>query len=323
MLTADQIAAVGNKVFKTVDIDGLGQKFHGKVRDYYSHNGKRILVTTDRISAFDKVLGYIPYKGQVLNQLSAFWFEKTKHIIGNHIIDIPHPNVSIVKEVKPYPVEMVVRGYISGVTKTSLWYAYSQGERNIYGIRMPDGLSKNEKLPKPVITPTTKAEYGGHDEKLTHDEIINRKLLGEKLLEHLEEASIALYMKGAEICRKQGLILVDTKYEFGEYEGHSVLIDEIHTPDSSRFWKEANYEQKFSQGEEPENFDKEFFRIWYVQKGYRGDGEPPDMPQELQVKTADRYIKIYEMITGKQFTPGSYPLERSVIMSVKKYFHLH
>jgi len=312
------IISARNKLLKTADVPFLGQKFQGKVRDFYKSGDKRILITTDRISAFDRVLGYIPYKGQVLNQLSAFWFAKTKDIVTNHIISIPHPNVAIVLDAKPYPVEMVIRGFISGVTKTSLWKAYERGERIIYGIKFPEGLRKNQKLPKPVITPTTKAEGGAHDEKLTREQILGRKLIPKKVYLQMEKLALALYERGNRICQKRGLILVDTKYEFADYKGKLILIDEIHTPDSSRFWKAKNYLERFREGLEPENFDKEFFRLWYAEQNYQGDGEPPKMPVDLQIKTAIRYIRIYEMITGKKFNPMSYPLEGGIIKALKK-----
>lgn len=322
MITLSKLKSIRNKVLKTVDIPTLGKKYQGKVRDYYKVDGKRILITTDRISAFDKVLGYIPYKGQVLNELSAFWFEKTKEIIANHLLSVPHPNVSIVRDAKPYPVEMVVRGFISGVTKTSLWKAYESGERVIYGIRFPDGLVKNQRLRTPVITPTTKAEGVAHDEKLIRGEIVKRKLIPAKIYRQMEEAALNLYEAGNKICQNRGLILVDTKYEFADYKGKLILIDEIHTPDSSRFWRAENYEGSFKNGLEPENFDKEFFRLWYAKRGYRGDGEPPQMPIDLQIKTAIRYIRIYELITGNKFKPEKYPLEQKIIKAIRNYLKL-
>lgn len=306
-------------LLKSTNFSSLGKKYEGKVRDCYIKDGVRRLITTDRISAFDRVLGYIPFKGQVLNQLSAFWFSKTSDIVDNHLISIPHPNVAIVKDAKPYPVEMVVRGYITGVTTTSIWYSYEKGERVIYGIKFPDGLRKNQKLKTPIITPTTKAEHGLHDERLTHDEILKRKLISPSVLKQMEEAALALYERGNKICNKRGLILVDTKYEFGEYKGKLVLIDEIHTPDSSRYWKAENYRQRFEKGLEPENFDKEFFRIWYTAQNYRGDGQPPKMTVDLQIKTAIRYIKIFEMITGKKFKPERYPLEKKIEKILRSY----
>lgn len=311
-----------NKLLKTVDLKDFGKKYQGKVRDYYLFKGERILITTDRISAFDRVLGYIPYKGQVLNQLSAFWFEKTKDIVDNHLIDVPQPNMTIAKEAKPYPVEMVVRGYITGVTSTSLWRSYEKGERLIYGIKFPEGLRKNDQLKDPVITPTTKAEHGGHDQKLTKSEILKKKLIPEKVYLQMENAALALYKRGNEICRKKGLILVDTKYEFADYKGKLMIIDEIHTPDSSRFWRKNSYLERFKKGLEPENFDKEFFRIWYAKKGYTGDGNPPMMNTKLQVLTALRYIKIFELITGKKFKPLPYPVEGSIKNALKDYYNL-
>ncbi len=319
MITKKNIIKIRNKLLKTIDIPFFKTKYQGKVRDYYKLGNQRILITTDRISAFDKILGYIPYKGQVLNQLSSFWFNKTSNIIENHIISVPHANISVVKDAKPFPIEMVVRGYITGVTTTSIWRAYEQGERIIYGLRFPDGLQKNQKLPTPILTPTTKAEHGLHDEKITHDTILQKRLIPEKILLQMEKAALKLYKRGSDICQKRGLILVDTKYEFGEHNGKLILIDEIHTPDSSRFWKADNYYVRFKKGLEPENFDKEFFRIWYVQKGYRGDGEAPKMSMDLQIATSIRYIKIFEMITGKKFKPIKYPLKDGIIKTLNKY----
>jgi phosphoribosylaminoimidazole-succinocarboxamide synthase len=309
------------KLLKTIDLKDYGKKYQGKVRDYYLHEGKRILITTDRISAFDRVLGFIPYKGQVLNQLSNYWFEKTKDIVSNHVISVPHPNVTIAKEAKPYPVEMVVRGYITGVTSTSIWRSYEKGERVIYGIRFPDGLRKNDQLKNPVITPTTKAEHGGHDQRLTKKEILKKRLIPEKVYMRMEKAALALYKRGNDICKKKGLILVDTKYEFAEYRGQLMIIDEMHTPDSSRFWRKNSYLERFKKGLEPENFDKEFFRIWYANKGYTGDGDPPRMSTELQILTALRYIKIFELITGKKFKPEVYSIEISIKKALENYYY--
>lgn len=306
----------------SIDVPFLGKKYQGKVRDYYIKNSTRILITTDRISAFDKILGLIPYKGQVLNQLSEFWFDQTKDLVINHKINVPHANVMIAKEATPYPIEMVVRGYLTGVTTTSIWYSYSKGERTIYGFKFPDGLKKNQKLPQPLITPTTKAEHGKHDQRLTREEILQKKLVDAKVLENMESISLALYKRGNDICRKHGLILVDTKYEFADFHGRLMLIDEIHTPDSSRFWKEDNYQKRFKSGGEPENLDKEFLRLWYAKKGYIGDGNPPPMSADLQIKTALRYIKIFEIITGKKFKPEKYPAEEKIIKVLKKEFSI-
>ena len=205
----------------SVDLTGWGEKEEGKVRDIYQQNNQRLLITTDRVSAFDRVLGLIPFKGQVLNQLSAWWFEQTADIVGNHVISIPDPNVTLAHEAEPLPVEIIVRGFITGVTKTSLWYLYSKGERQPYGISLPDGLQKDDALPSPIITPTTKAERGAHDEKLTRDEIINQGLVEKSLYEQVEAAALAVFARGQEVARRAGLILVDTKYEFGLVDGPS------------------------------------------------------------------------------------------------------
>ena len=304
-------------ILKTINVPHLGKKNQGKVRDFYIKNDKRILITTDRQSAFDVILGYIPYKGSVLNMLSAFWFEQTKHIIANHMIEMPNANVLIGKDCKPIPVEMVVRGYISGVTNTSIWGSYAKGERMIYGLKFPEGLKKNQKLPQPVITPTTHGGgKGGHDERLTREEIIKRKIVDKKLYKQMEKASLELFNYGSKLCKKRGLYLVDTKYEFGLYKGKLTLIDEIHTPDSSRFWIAKTYKKRFEKGLEPENFDKEFLRLWYAKRGYKGDGKPPRMSRQLIFDLAKRYISVYEKITGKKFKVYKYPIERNIIDSI-------
>ncbi len=305
-------------MLKTINLTGYGKKLHGKVRDFYIKGGKRIIVTTDRQSAFDVILGHIPYKGAVLNQLAAFWFDVTDDITPNHKISVPHPNVLIAHDTKPIPIEMIVRGYISGVTKTSIWYSYEKGERFIYGIHFPEGLHKNQKLPKPVITPTTHGGgKDGHDERLTREEIIERKIVPKKLYEQMEKAALALFDRGSKICKKHGLILVDTKYEFGLYKGKLMLIDEIHTPDSSRFWIAKTYEKRFKKGLEPENFDKEFLRLWYAKHGYRGDGKPPAMPATLMNALSKRYIAVYQKITGRRFKKYLYPVENAIRKSLK------
>lgn len=310
------------QILKTVNLDGFGKKQQGKVRDFYVLKEKRIIITTDRQSAFDVNLGYIPEKGAVLNQLAAFWFEKTKNIIPNHLIAIPDPNVTIAHSAEMIPIEMIVRGYISGVTKTSIWYSYSKGEREIYGIKFPDGLKKNQKLPRPVITPTTHGGgKDGHDERLTKDEILKRKIVSKKLYEQMEQVSLALFERGTKICAKAGLILVDTKYEFGLYKGKLMLVDEIHTPDSSRFWIKKTYQEKFKKGLEPENFDKEFLRLWYKNHGYTGDGEPPPMPTSLAQKVSKRYKDVYKMLTGKKLAiiKLDSPIEKRIQRNLEAY----
>jgi phosphoribosylaminoimidazole-succinocarboxamide synthase len=294
-------------------------KTHGKVRDWYPlPDGKRLIVTTDRLSAFDRVLACVPYKGQVLNQLAAWWFHQTEDLIPNHLITLPDPNAAVVTEVRPFPIEVIVRGYITGVTSTALWYRYSLGERDIYGYRFPEGLRKNQALPEPIITPTTKGSATGHDERLTCNEVVDKGYLDAATWEQIQAAALAIFERGQQVAQASGLILVDTKYEFGRApDGTVMLIDEVHTPDSSRFWKADTYAARFGVGEEPENFDKEFVRMAYAEKGYRGDGYIPTMPSDLWITASQRYIAIYEMLTRQAFKPDTYPVEPRLIENLR------
>ncbi|MDO8576848.1 MAG: phosphoribosylaminoimidazolesuccinocarboxamide synthase [Candidatus Daviesbacteria bacterium] len=288
---------------KTVNLPKFGKKHSGKVRDSYELGGKRMIITTDRQSAFDHVLGLIPFKGQVLTRLSEFWFNKTADIIQNHLLSVPDPNVMLVKNCKVIPIEMVIRGYITGVTDTSIWGSYEKGERVIYGIKFPENLRKNQKISEPVITPTTKAE-AGHDERLTEKNIIERKIISPQIWKQMKESALALFERGQKICDKAGIILVDTKYEFGlDKKGKLILIDEIHTPDSSRYWIKKTYKERFKKGLEPESYDKEPLRIWFKQHGYSGKGKIPKMPPSFIAKMSMLYMGIYEKITGKKFIP--------------------
>jgi phosphoribosylaminoimidazole-succinocarboxamide synthase len=319
MISKDQLNQLLPSVLKETNLP-LHNKASGKVRDWYDlADGKRLIITTDRLSAFDRILAAVPYKGQVLNQLSEWWFEQTRGIIPNHIVSLPDPNAAVVNVAEPFPVEVIVRGYITGVTSTALWYLYSIGERNIYGYNFPDGLRKNQSLPDPIITPTTKGGATGHDERLTCAEVVTKGLLDKQTWDQIQTAALAVFKRGQEVARRAGMILVDTKYEFGcAADGSVVLIDEVHTPDSSRFWKADSYELHFTAGEDPENFDKEFVRLAYTEKGYRGDGDIPTMPDELWVAASERYIQIYEMLTGKEFVPGGYPIQDRLIRNLKK-----
>ncbi|MDD5147778.1 MAG: phosphoribosylaminoimidazolesuccinocarboxamide synthase [Candidatus Daviesbacteria bacterium] len=291
-------------VLKTVDIPNLGKKYSGKVRDSYELDDKRVIITTDRQSAFDRVLGFIPFKGQVLTRISEFWFNKTADIIPNHLISVPDANVMLVQNCKVIPIEMVVRGYITGVTDTSIWGSYEKGERVIYGIKFPEGLRKNQKLSQPIITPTTKAKSGHHDERLSEKDIIQRKIVTPAIWKQMKTAALALFARGQKICDQAGIILVDTKYEFGlDEEGKLILVDELHTPDSSRYWVKKTYEKRFSFGEEPESYDKEPLRIWFKEHGYTGKGKIPKMPPSFIAKMSRLYMGIYEKITGEKFTP--------------------
>ena len=318
MLNPDQIRAVLPCALQATNLP-LPGKQSGKVRDSYAlPAGQRLLVTTDRLSAFDRNLASVPYKGQSLNQLAAWWFEQTADVIANHALAVPDPNALVAVEAQPFPVEVIVRGYITGVTSTALWYRYSLGEREIYGYRFPEGLRKNDALPEPIITPTTKGGITGHDERLTCAEVVEKGYLDARTWDEVQSAALAIFRRGQAVAARAGLILVDTKYEFGRGpDGRVLLIDEVHTPDSSRFWKADSYPARFAAGEEPENFDKEFVRLEYAQRGYRGDGAPPAMPDELWVATSERYIRIYEMLTGKTFEPGAYPVEQRLVENLR------
>lgn len=300
------------------DLPTIGVKYEGKVRDNYTKGDQRILITTDRISAFDRVLGVIPFKGQVLTQMALFWFEHTKDLVANHVISSPDPNVVVAHECTPLAVEMVVRGYITGVTTTSAWYHYERGVRNFCGNALPDGLKKNQKLPQPIITPSTKAEHGGHDESVSGEELLQRGVITQAQWEELSRVSLALYARGVEIAAKQGIILVDTKYEFGLYNGKIMVMDEIHTPDSSRFWFADEYEKRFAAGEEQKKIDKEYLREWLAAEGFRGDGDIPQIPDDVRVETARRYIEAYELITGQTFTATLGDVTERITQNFKK-----
>jgi len=301
MLSDEQIKQQINFTLSRTDLPKLGKKYKGKVRDVYALDDKLFLISTDRQSAFDRNLAQIPFKGQVLTQTSVFWFEQTKDIIPNHMMGVPDPNVVACKKLKVFPVEVVVRGYITGVTDTAAWTAYEKGERNFCGNIFPEGLKKNQKFDKPIITPTTKSEE--HDEKISAEQIVSKGLMSKEDWDFVADKALKLFERGTEIAAKNGLILVDTKYEFGYDElGNIYLIDEIHTPDSSRFWIKDSYEEKFAKNEEPENIDKEFLRLWFKENcdPYK-DEILPEAPQELVVELSKRYIKLFEMITGESF----------------------
>lgn len=300
----------------------LGRKYKAKVRDCYLQEDKIFLISTDRQSAFDRILASIPFKGQVLTQTSAFWFENTKDIIRNHVIDVPDPNVVVCKKLGVFPIEVVVRGYITGVTDTAAWTAYSKGGRNFCGNILPEGLKKNQKFNKPIITPTTKSEE--HDEKISGDEIIKRKLLTKEQWDYISEKALKLFRRGTRIAAKNGLILVDTKYEFGfDNKGNIFLIDEIHTPDSSRFWIKETYREKFENGEEPENIDKEFLRLWFIKHcdPYK-DKVLPEAPEELVVELSKRYIQLHEMTIGKKFEAETGDVTKRIEKNLKKKGYL-
>jgi len=282
--------------------------YRGKVREAYGlPDGRRILIATDRQSAFDVVLAAVPYKGQVLNQTARFWFEQTADICANHVISYPDPNVAIVKHLDMLPIEMVVRDYLTGSTDTSIWPMYERGERMLYGHKFPDGLKKSQKLPQTIITPTTKAEQGEHDAPITATEIVAQKLLTQAQWDELSRLALAVFARGREIAAKNGLILVDTKYEFGidPSNGKITLADEIHTPDSSRYWIADTYKAKFEAGANPDSLDKEFLRLWINARCDPYKDKIPEIPAETLIEFSEKYIRLYEQVTGTKFQRAS------------------
>lgn len=282
-------------------VPGLKSKTRGKVRDIYDGGDFLVLVTTDRQSAFDRVLASIPFKGQVLNETSLWWFDQTRHITENAVLSAPDKNVTIAKKCTIFPVEFVVRGFVTGSTDTSLWTVYNKGVRNYCGNALPDGLVKNQRLERNILTPTTKA--ADHDVPVTPDEITERGLMTKADFEEVSQKALSLFEYGQRVALEHGLILVDTKYEFGKAsDGTILLVDEVHTPDSSRYWIARSYEDRFQNGLEPENVDKEFLRLWFKNNcNPYEDKVLPEAPEELVCELARRYIFLYETITGSNF----------------------
>lgn len=301
------------------DFAFLGPRRAGKVRDIYERNGKLVIITTDRHSSFDRIIAHIPWKGQVLNQVSAWWFERTKDIVPNHVLAIPDPNVTIARKCTMVPVEAVVRGYLTGVTDTAAWTRYAAGERSIGGTTLPDDMRKNQKLPQPIFDPTTKEAT--HDRALTPEQMIAEGFITRDLFDSIKATALALFARGQQLAERNGLILVDTKYEFGLGEdGGLVLIDEIHTPDSSRYWQRYSYAARFAAGEEPEYFDKEFLRLWFRDHcdPYR-DATLPPAPPELVEELSRRYVAMYEQITGTKFVYGETPILLRIEKNLKAF----
>jgi phosphoribosylaminoimidazole-succinocarboxamide synthase len=300
-------------ILEDATLPGLPGHYRGKVRDNYDlPDGRRILIATDRLSAFDRILASIPYKGQVLTQTARFWFERTADLCPSWAEAYPDPNVVVGQRLAILPVEVVVRGYLAGTTSTSILTQYRAGRREMYGMRFPDGLRDNERLPGPVITPTSKAFDGAHDEPLTRAEIIERGLLTRAQWDEVSARALALFARGQADMAERGLILVDTKYEFGtDPSGRIVLADEIHTPDSSRFWQASSYEARFAEGAAPESFDKDFVRSWVAARCDPYRDPIPEIPRALVLQTSRRYIEAFETITGAPFDPAPGPaLER-------------
>lgn len=312
------------RVLSEAFIPELPNHYHGKVRENYDlPDGRRIIIATDRLSAFDRILTCIPDKGQVLTQTARYWFDATRDICPNHVLEYPDPNVVVGRRLNILPVEIVVRGYLAGTTGTSLLTLYKQGRRDMYGLALPDGLRDNEMLPDPVITPTSKAFDGGHDEPLTPRQILEQELLTQSQWETLSTYALSLFKRGQDLAAKQGLILADTKYEFGvDADGTIILADEIHTPDSSRYWMAESYPQRFAAGDRPESFDKDFVRAWVADRCDPYRDEIPTIPDTLIEATASVYRSAYEKITGLSFQPdlsGATILDR-IRQNLQPYF---
>ena len=292
----------------------------GKVRDMYLLADRRILITTDRQSAFDHVLGTIPLKGQVLNRIAQYWFERTSDIVANQVIEVPDGNVTIAEELRMFPVEIVVRGYLTGSTDTSVWTHYDRGVRDFCGLRLPDGMVKNQPFEAPIITPTTKAD--DHDESISPQQIVERGLVDADTWERICGIALALFDRGRELAAQQGLILVDTKYEMGlNAKGDIAVADEIHTPDSSRYWIEESYADRHGRGDEPESLDKEFLRLWLRDKGI-SDDNIPELDDDIRVQVAQRYIELYERVTGQPFATSAngIPVRDRIEKAIEPYF---
>tara|TARA_B110000014_G_scaffold259919_1_gene248611 strand:- start:793 stop:1740 length:948 start_codon:yes stop_codon:yes gene_type:complete len=281
-------------------IENFGRHYKGKVRDNYYVDNKILMVTSDRVSAFDCVLGTIPFKGQILSDIAKFWFDKTSDIVPNHFIKSVDPQVLLVQEAKPLPVEVIVRRYITG----SLWRDYQASKHHVYDLSFKDDLKMNEKFDTAILTPSTKEDYGKHDEPISKKEILNRGLVSKEIYEQAEEYALKLFQRGEEWADKQGLILVDTKYEFGLVGDQLIVIDEIHTPDSSRYWIKNEYEERFNKGENQLMLDKENIRQWLISKGFSGEGTPPELDDEIRVLLSEKYIQLYKILTNKEFEPS-------------------
>ncbi len=299
MISDHDLRAQLPHTLRELDLPGLGQLYRGKVRDNYSRGDRIVMITTDRVSAFDHVLGTIPFKGEVLSRITMFWFDKVKDIAPTHVIDAPDPSVMVVKKAKPFPIEMVIRGYITG----SLWRDYQSGAAGAYGIDWPRGLEKDQKLDQPIITPSTKAQYGQHDEPISEKQILDQGLVAPEMWREATAVARRLFARGQEWAAARGLILVDTKYEMGIADGRLVVIDEIHTPDSSRYWIAGGYAERFAAGRDQDMLDKENIRQWLIREhGFSGHGKPPPLTDDVRVMLARKYIEAFEKLTGETFT---------------------
>ena len=299
--------------FQDADVPQGTPLYKGKVRDVFQLPEEMVIVTSDRISAFDKILSTIPCKGEILNLMALYWFEQTKDIVANHIIEKVSARTVRVKKCEVLPVEVIMRGYLTG----SAWRDYQEGKA-VSGIELPQGMKLNQKFDKPLLTPSTKADQGDHDQPISSEEIVARGLVEPKLWAEVENAARSLFARGSDLLAKRGLILVDTKYEFGLLDGKLVLVDEVHTPDSSRFWFADTYGELFLSGEKQRKIDKEYLRQWLMERDYMGDGEPPVIPDEVRLEVAWRYIQAFQLITGQEYRPSgqSEPDEKALVLSV-------
>lgn len=284
-------------------LDALGERYRGKVRDVYRQRDRLFLVATDRLSAFDRVLTTIPFKGEVLNRLAKFWFEKTAEVVKNHVLDVPDPNVTVARATTPFPVEVVVRGYLTG----SLWRDVQKGAHTVYGVEIPAGMAKDGAFPTPILTPSTKAPVGEHDEPLSEADVVARGVASVRDWARIREAALGLFRAGQDWCKTRGLLLVDTKYEFGKVGDTLYVIDEIHTPDSSRYWRAASYPQRLAAGQDQDMLDKETVRQWLIREtGFSGHGPSPVIPEDVRLRTAEVYLQAYAELTGEalRLVPG-------------------
>jgi phosphoribosylaminoimidazole-succinocarboxamide synthase len=300
-------------------LDELGERYRGKVRDVYKQRDRLFLVATDRLSAFDRVLTTIPFKGEVLNRMANFWFEQTKDVVPNHVLDMPDPNVTVARATKPYPVEVVVRGYLTG----SLWRDVQKGAHTGYGLDIPPEMKKDAAFPEPILTPSTKAAVGEHDEPLSEAEVVRRDIVGARDWGRIREAALALFRAGQAWCKTRGLLLVDTKYEFGTVGDALYVIDEMHTPDSSRFWRAASYPSRLAAGTDQEMLDKETVRQWLIrEKNFSGHGPIPVIPESVRIQTAELYLRAYAEITGTPLTAVAGDVEDRIRKNLQRHGYL-
>jgi phosphoribosylaminoimidazole-succinocarboxamide synthase len=318
MNTLDLVKQNLTKTVNQIDLD-LPLFTRGKVRDIFEvETDKLLLVVSDRVSVFDRVVGTIPFKGQILNSIANWWMEKVEDIIPHHLISVPHPSSSIVKKLKPLPVEVIVRGFLTGNSPTSIWTIYNRGQRTYCGNILPDGMTRHQPLNPILITPTTKAEVGGHDQPITAQEIISQGLVEENLWKQVEKTALALFARGQKEAESKGLILADTKYEFGvDDAGKLHLIDEVNTPDSSRYWYGEDYEERVKNNQSPRGLDKDFVRNHMKSLGYVGEGEIPALSDEIRVQASMKYIALYELLTGTKFVPNQEEIQTSITRSLK------